>query len=44
MAIADQVKVLIRSHVNGDDIGFYAIAMQVLTISDHATTGRGDEA
>jgi hypothetical protein len=29
MATADQVKALIRSHADGDDTRFYAIAMQV---------------
>jgi SpoVK/Ycf46/Vps4 family AAA+-type ATPase len=29
MATADQVKALIRSHADGDDMRFYAIAMQV---------------
>jgi len=29
MAKADQIKALIRSHAEGDDSRFYAIAMQV---------------
>ena len=29
MAKADQIKALIRSHAEGDDPRFYAIAMQV---------------
>jgi hypothetical protein len=29
MATADQVKALVRSHADGDDGHFYAVAMQV---------------
>lgn len=39
MATADQVKALIRSHADGDDTRFYAIAMQVA--AQAARTGHG---
>lgn len=39
MATADQVKALIRSHADGDDMRFYAIAMQVA--AQAARTGHG---
>lgn len=39
MATADQVKALIRSHAEGDDTRFYAIAMQVA--AQAARSGRG---
>ncbi len=39
MATADQVKALIRSHADGDDSRFYAIAMQVA--AQAARSGRG---
>ncbi|MGK3996570.1 AAA family ATPase [Sorangium sp. So ce1024] len=39
MATADQVKALIRSHAEGDDVRFYAIAMQVA--AQAARSGHG---
>lgn len=39
MATADQVKALIRSHAEGDDMRFYAIAMQVA--AQAARSGHG---
>jgi SpoVK/Ycf46/Vps4 family AAA+-type ATPase len=39
MASADQVKALIRSHADGDDLRFYAIAMQVA--AQAARSGHG---
>ena len=39
MATADQVKALIRSHADGDDTRFYAIALQVA--AQAARTGHG---
>lgn len=39
MATADQVKALIRSHADGDDARFYAIAMQVA--AQAARSGHG---
>lgn len=39
MATADQVKALIRSHAEGDDTQFYAVAMQVAAHA--ARSGRG---
>jgi hypothetical protein len=39
MATADQVKALIRSHADGDDTRFYAIAMQVA--AQAARSGHG---
>jgi len=39
MAKADQVKALIRSHAEGDDTRFYAVAMQVA--AQEARSGRG---
>jgi SpoVK/Ycf46/Vps4 family AAA+-type ATPase len=39
MATADQVKALIRSHADGDDTRFYAIAMQLA--AQAARTGHG---
>jgi SpoVK/Ycf46/Vps4 family AAA+-type ATPase len=39
MATADQVKALIRSHADGDDMRFYAIAMQVA--AQAARSGHG---
>ena len=39
MAKADQLKALIRSHAEGDDARFYAIAMQVA--AQEARGGRG---
>ncbi len=39
MATADQVKALIRSHADGDDTRFYAIAMQVAALA--ARSGHG---
>ena len=39
MATADQVKALIRSHADGDDVRFYAIAMQVAALA--ARSGHG---
>jgi len=39
MAKADQLKALIRSHAEGDDARFYAIAMQVA--AQEARSGRG---
>ncbi|MGI5862125.1 MAG: AAA family ATPase [Myxococcales bacterium] len=39
MATADQIKALIRSHADGDDTRFYAIAMQVA--AQAARTGHG---
>lgn len=39
MATADQVKALIRSHADGDDTRFYAIAMQVA--AQAARSGQG---
>ena len=42
MATADQIKALIRSHADGDDTRFYAIAMQVAAHS--ARTGHGKAA
>jgi hypothetical protein len=43
MATADQVKALIRSHADGDDTRFYAIAMQVAAPSADARSAQGDE-
>lgn len=42
MATADQVKALIRSHAEGDDTRFYAIAIQVA--AQAAQSGHGDNA
>lgn len=42
MATADQVK-LNRSHANGDDPRFYAIAMQVATRIAHARPAQGEK-
>ena len=39
MAKADQIKALIRSHAEGDDARFYAIAMQVA--AQAARSGHG---
>jgi hypothetical protein len=39
MATADQVKALIRSHAEGDDTRFYAIALQVA--AQAARSGHG---
>ena len=39
MATADQVKALIRSHADGDDTRFYAIAVQVA--AQAARSGHG---
>lgn len=41
MATADQLEALIRSHVNGDDTGFYAIALRALASCDHTKSARG---
>jgi hypothetical protein len=40
MATADQVKALIRSHADGDDARFYAIAMQVAAQAARSGHGR----
>ncbi len=40
MATADQVKALIRSHADGDDARFYAIAMQVAAKAARSGHGR----
>ena len=40
MATGDQVKALIRSHADGDDTRFYAIAMQVAAQVAQATVRR----
>lgn len=44
MATADQVTALIRSHADGDDSRFYAIAMQVAARSADARSAQGDKA
>ena len=44
MVTADQVKALIRSHADGGDTRFYAIATEVAARGARAILARGDKA